>query len=108
MNADVQTPTGRRHLHEDVDEIRIAAHEVPVLSPEERTALVGRIVGFVRDEVPEIPSLRDAADWLEQADVADAPLLQERLYELHALLTETVDEPPLGAGYDEPALEHEP
>jgi iron-sulfur cluster repair protein YtfE (RIC family) len=112
--------TRRRHDHaqlrEHVDHIRLAAREIPTLSPDERSALAARIVDFLRGTLaphakeeewglyPEIARLlgnpratatmardheaiRERTAELEIADPEDGPRLQELLYGLHALIS---------------------
>jgi hypothetical protein len=51
MTTRVTDPVREEHaqLREHVEHIRLAARELPELSPEERGALVSRILGFLRD-----------------------------------------------------------
>ena len=104
-----------RHLLAHVDQIRAAGGEVADLAPEERRALVGRILEFLRDTlVPHAEweeqvlyaavgkvlgntaatatmsrdhvAIRRMIDALAEADRADVTRLQEVLYGLHALI----------------------
>ena len=108
-----------RREHEEllvhIDHLAQAAREVPRLSPEERDALVGRVLEFLRgtliphakaeEEVlypawsalvgfddAAVPMVHDheqiveRIERLEQADVADVDTLQELLYGLYALI----------------------
>ena len=104
-----------RHLIAHVDNIRVAASEIPDLAPEEREAVVGRILAFLRgDLVPhaeweeqvlyaavgDLIGARAATatmsrdhvaigrmvDALAEADSHDVPRMQELLYGLHALI----------------------
>lgn len=110
-------PFRREHeeLKSHIEHIRQAARELPRLAPEEREAVVERIVSFLRgtlvphakaeEEVlyPEwakllgfdgaaIPMVHDheaivsRVDRLEEADVDEVDTLQELLYGLHALI----------------------
>ena len=103
------------HLREHVEQIRLAARELPELAPEERRALVDRILEFVRtDLIPHGEAeehtvyrevgkvlahpwstgpmvydhmlIRRRAALLEETDPADCASLQEQLYGLHALV----------------------
>ena len=105
-----------RHLMEHVEHVRLAARELPELSPEEREAVVGRVVHFLRHTLaphavteeallyPEFAQLlghvqalepmiydhvaiRERIGELDEADPADTARLQELLYGLHALIT---------------------
>ena len=105
-----------RHLLDHVEHIRLAARELPELSPEERAAVIGRVVHFLRhtlaphaetEEVllyPEFARLlgspqalqpmiydhaaiRERIGELDETDIADTARLQELLYGLHALIT---------------------
>jgi hemerythrin len=104
------------HLREHVEEMRIAARELPELSPEERSALIGRIVAFLRGTLlphadeeerslyievarklgnPEATApmthdhvaIRVRTLELAAADASDVDELQELLYGLHALIS---------------------
>ncbi|HEU6445279.1 MAG TPA: hemerythrin domain-containing protein [Gaiellaceae bacterium] len=110
-------PFRREHeaLLSHIEHIRQAARELPRLSPEERIALVGRILDFLRgtllpharaeEEVlyPEwaklvgypdaaVPMIHDheaivaRVERLETADADDLDTLQELLYGLYALI----------------------
>lgn len=109
-----------RREHEEllshIEHIRQAAREVPRLSEDEREALVGRILEFLRGTLvphakaeeavlyPEwaklvgfegaaVPMIHDheeivaRIERLEQTDTADVDTLQELLYGLHALIS---------------------
>ena len=102
-------------LLEHIEHLAAAARELPRLSPAEREALVGRVLGFLRgtllphakaeEEVlyPEwarlvgydeaaVPMVHDheaivaRVERLERTDPADVDSLQELLYGLHALI----------------------
>jgi hypothetical protein len=104
-----------RHLLAHVDQIRAAGGEVVDLAPEEREALVGRILEFLRRTlVPHAEweeqvlyaavgkvlgstaatatmsrdhvAIRRMIDALAEAGAADVTRLQELLYGLHALI----------------------
>ena len=104
-----------RHLLAHVDQIRAAGGEVIDLAPEERQALVGRILEFLRKTlVPHAEweeqvlyaavgkllgstaatatmsrdhvAIRRMIDALAEADLSDVTRLQELLYGLHALI----------------------
>ncbi len=104
-----------RHLLTHVDQIRAAGGEVIDLAPEERWALVGRVLEFLRKTlVPHAEweeqvlyaavgkvlgntaatatmsrdhvAIRRMIDALAEADVSDVTRLQELLYGLHALI----------------------
>lgn len=104
-----------RHLREHVEHIRLAAREIPELSPEERAAVIGRVVHFLRHTLaphaeteetllyPELARLlgnpqalqpmvydhvavRERIAELDEIDVADTARLQEVLYGLYALI----------------------
>jgi iron-sulfur cluster repair protein YtfE (RIC family) len=112
--------TRRRHEHvqlqDHVRQLRLAAREIPALSPEERRALVTRIVDFLhgtlarhaREEewglYPEIARLlgnprstatmardheaiRERVAALDVVNPADGAELQELLYGLYALIS---------------------
>jgi iron-sulfur cluster repair protein YtfE (RIC family) len=110
-------PFRREHeeLKEHIDHIALAARELPRLSPEEREAVVQRVVGFLRrtlvpharaeEEVlyPEwatligfddaaVPMVHDheaivaRIERLEHTDPDDVDMLQELLYGLYALI----------------------
>jgi iron-sulfur cluster repair protein YtfE (RIC family) len=49
-------------LHEHVEHIRIAARELPTVSPEERHAIVGRILDFLRGTL--LPHAEEEEQWL--------------------------------------------
>ncbi|HEY6029386.1 MAG TPA: hemerythrin domain-containing protein, partial [Gaiellaceae bacterium] len=103
------------HFREHVDHIRTAARELPELVPEARHAVVERILEFLHSElIPHAEAEEQtvyrevgkvlAHPWatgpmvydhmlirrriaaIEEADPDDAPLLQEHLYALHALI----------------------
>ena len=103
-------------LLDHVEEIRIAALELPVLAPEERRLLIDRIVSFLagpfdayaegeaRALYPylnrvlhdphategmryDLDAVRRLVDRLRAADVHNTPALQELLYGVHALIT---------------------
>lgn len=103
-------------LIEHVEHIRVAALELPSLSPEERRQVLNRIVAFLQGDLsahaeseeqslyPRIAgvlgdprvtapmlydhaAIRQLTARLGQASVHDVPLLQELLYGLHALIT---------------------
>ena len=105
-----------RHLREHVEHVKLAARELPELSPEEREAVVGRVVHFLRHTLaphaeteetllyPEFAQLlghpqalepmiydhvaiRERIGELDEADLADTARLQELLYGLYALVT---------------------
>ena len=109
-----------RHEHAQllghVDHIRLAARQLPELSIEEREAVVGRVLDFLRHTliphaeveervlyiaVGELLGSQDATapmtadheairvllERLEETDLAETALLQELLYGLHALIT---------------------
>jgi iron-sulfur cluster repair protein YtfE (RIC family) len=105
-----------RHLLTHVEQIRIAANEVTELGIEEREAVVGSVLEFLRktllphaeweeqvlytavgellgDEKATATMSRDHVaiermiDALEEAERADVARLQELLYGLHALIT---------------------
>jgi iron-sulfur cluster repair protein YtfE (RIC family) len=112
--------TRRRHEHEalraHIERIRVAAREIPTLSPGERKAVLARVVDFLhgtlelhvaegeRTLYPAIAGLlgdsqatetmaldheaiRARSTALELADPADDARLQELLYGLHALIS---------------------
>lgn len=100
-------------LAHDLEEIRVAADELPELAPEQRAELVGRIARYARaaspateDFLAEATVLRERAGALERCDPEDVERLQSLLLDLHGLLAATAA--PLGEGYDGPVLEHEP
>jgi hemerythrin-like domain-containing protein len=99
-----------------VDHIRLAARELPELSIDERDAVVGRVIDFLRHTLvphaeaeermlyivvgeligsPEATAtmtadheaIRVLLERLEETDLAETALLQELLYGLHALIT---------------------
>ena len=103
-------------LGEDVEHIRLAARELPAVSPEERHAIVGRILDFLRETL--LPHAEEEEQWLYAAvgkvlgnpeathtmthdhiairsrvlelavtDDTDVDRLQELLYGLYALIT---------------------
>ena len=105
-----------RHLMEHVEHVRLAARELPELSPEEREVVVGRVVHFLRHTLaphaeteetllyPELAqilghvqalepmiydhvAIRERIGELDEADPADTARLQELLYGLYALIT---------------------
>ena len=53
------------HLLEDVEHIRLAARELPAVSPEERHAIVGRILDFLRGTL--LPHAEEEERWLYPA-----------------------------------------
>ena len=104
------------HLLDHVEHIRVAALELPALSPEERRELLHRILDFLdgelashtaREEDDLYPSIarllgdpratapmvydheaiRQLTARLKETSVHEVPLLQELLYGLHALIT---------------------
>lgn len=104
------------HLAEHVDHIRLAARELPGLSPEERTELLARILEFLHETlIPHAEAeerglykgverllgsdqatapmtydhraIRELIDELAKTPVDDLERLQELLYGLHALIT---------------------
>lgn len=119
MTSDHPTQAFRnehRELLEHIEHLAEAAREVPRLSDEERDALRGRMLGFLRGtliphakaeegvlypEWAKLVGFADAAapmihdheaivariDRLERADVGDVDLLQELLYGLYALIS---------------------
>ncbi len=52
-------------LREDVEHIRLAARELPTVSPEERHAIVGRILDFLRGTL--LPHAEEEEQWLYPA-----------------------------------------
>lgn len=52
-------------LRDDIEHIRLAARELPVLSPEERHAIVGRILDFLRERL--LPYAEEEEQWLYAA-----------------------------------------
>ena len=64
-----QTTETVRHdnakLRDDVEHIRLAARELPAVSPEERHVIVGRIVDFLRDTL--LPHAEEEEQWLYAA-----------------------------------------
>jgi iron-sulfur cluster repair protein YtfE (RIC family) len=107
---------GHFELRKDVDHIRLAARELPALSPEERRVIVGRILDYLRGTVlphaadeerslyptvgkilgnPEATrtmihdhlAIRARVVELAATDESDVDRLQELLYGLHALIT---------------------
>ncbi len=52
-------------LREDVEQIRLAARELPAVSPEERHAIVGRILDFLRGTL--LPYAEEEEQWLYPA-----------------------------------------
>jgi len=99
----------------DVEHIRLAAREIPDLSPEERALLRDRVLAFLRGALvphslleesglyPEVAAalgsqlatapmiydhlaIRERIVDLAEADPRDGPRLQELLYGLHALI----------------------
>jgi len=114
-----ETETVRRDhakLRGDVEHIRLAARELPDVSPEERHAIVGRILDFLRETL--LPHAEEEEQWLYAAvgkalgnpeathtmthdhiairsrvlelavtDDTDVDRLQELLYGLYALIT---------------------
>jgi hypothetical protein len=102
-------------LLDHAEHIRIAALELPILSPEERRELIDRIVSFLRGPFaaygesearalyPHLESvlhdrratagmkydlhvIRDFADALAHANVHDTSKLQQLLYGVHAMI----------------------
>jgi iron-sulfur cluster repair protein YtfE (RIC family) len=111
-------PFRREHeeLYSRIEHVKQAAREVARLEREEREALVGRIIGFLRGTLvphakaeekvlyPEwaklvgfddaaVPMVHDheaivaRIEQLEHTDIADVDMLQELLYGLHALIS---------------------
>ena len=105
-----------RHLREHVEHVRLAARELPELSSEEREAVIGRVVHFLRHMLaphaeteetllyPEFAQLlghpqalesmiydhvaiRERIGELDETDPTDTARLQELLYGLYALIT---------------------
>ena len=103
------------HFREHIEHIRLAAREVPELSPEERRIVVDRILEFIRSElIPHAEAeeqtvyrevgkvlahpwstgpmiydhmlIRRRAAELAEMDPRDGPALQEQLYALHTLI----------------------
>jgi iron-sulfur cluster repair protein YtfE (RIC family) len=103
-------------LREDVEQIRLTARELPAVSPEERHAIVGRILDFLRETL--LPHAEQEEQWLYAAvgkvlgnpestrpmthdhiairarvlelaatEDADVDRLQELLYGLYALIS---------------------
>ena len=99
-----------------VEHIRVAALELPALSPEERRELLDRILDFLQHELaahaeseerglyPHVAlllgdprstatmaydhvAIRTLTARLAEASIHDVPVLQELLYGLHALIT---------------------
>lgn len=117
------TQKGAESLHAEherlldhVEHIRVAALELPSLSPEERREILGRILDFLQSDlathaeneehslypwiagllgdpratapmVYDHETIRHLTARLKEASVNDVPLLQELLYGLHALIT---------------------
>lgn len=108
--------TEHASLLDHVEHIRLAAIELPSLSPEERQELVERILGFVQGElgrhaeseertlypwvarllgdpratapmVYDHEAIRQLASRLSETSADEVALLQELLYGLHALIT---------------------
>lgn len=52
-------------LREDVEQIRLAARELSAVSPEERHAIVGRILDFLRETL--LPHAEEEEKWLYAA-----------------------------------------
>ena len=104
------------HLIEHVDHLRLAAPELPRLSPEERAAVVAKVLGFLQGTLvphaqaeehvlyPEwarlvgypdaaVPMVHDheaivaRIDRLAETDPGDLDTLQELLYGLYALVS---------------------
>ncbi len=104
------------HLLDHVEHIRVAALELPSLSPEERRELLHRILDFLEGEfaahaeseeqnlypwiarilgdpratapmVYDHEAIRQLTARLKQTSVREVSLLQELLYGLHALIT---------------------
>jgi hemerythrin-like domain-containing protein len=103
-------------LLDHVEHVRVAALELPALSPEERRGVLDRIIDFLRYDLgahaeseeralyPHVARLlgdpratetmaydhsaiRQLTARLAEASIHDVPLLQELLYGLHALIT---------------------
>ncbi len=116
MTEATQLRHEHEYLQEHVAHIRLAACEIPALSPDERRAVVARILDFLQGTLlphaeeeeralyPVIASLlghpqstapmardheaiRDRVAALEIADPQDGARLQELLYGLHALIS---------------------
>ena len=112
----VEALAERERLLDEVEHIRVAALELPSLTPEERREVVDRIVDFLQGDLSAhadteerrfYPFVADAlGDWrvaapmlydhhaiqkatarLKQTSVHDVPRLQELLYGLHAVIT---------------------
>jgi iron-sulfur cluster repair protein YtfE (RIC family) len=52
-------------LRDNIEHIRLAARELPALSPEERHAIVGRILDFLRETL--LPYAEEEEQWLYAA-----------------------------------------
>jgi iron-sulfur cluster repair protein YtfE (RIC family) len=52
-------------LREDVEHIRLAARELPAVSPEERHAIVGGVIDFLRETL--LPHAEEEEQWLYAA-----------------------------------------
>jgi Hemerythrin HHE cation binding domain len=119
LPASVQTETLRlehEQLLDHVEEIRIAALELPVLAPEERRLLIDRIVWFLEGPFEayaesearalfpylsrvlhdphatermqyDADAVRRFIDRLRETDLHNTPKLQELLYGVHAIIT---------------------
>lgn len=103
-------------IRDHVEHIRLAALELPSLSPEEREKLISRIVDFLQGELAEhaaraerelyprvarllgdsvatasmiqdLDAIRELTARLRETSVNEVSLLQELLYGLHALIT---------------------
>jgi len=104
-----------RHLRDHIEHVRLAAREIPELSLEERTAVVGRVLYFLRHTLaphaeteetllyPEFAqilgsphalqpmvydhvAIRERIGELDETDVGDTARLQELMYGLYALI----------------------
>ena len=88
----------RTELRRHVDHIAVAAAEIPELSDEERTQLVGRIRDFVTGTllshvpVSSAHAIRARADQLDPADVGDTARVQDILSGLHVLAGAALDQ----------------
>jgi iron-sulfur cluster repair protein YtfE (RIC family) len=56
---------GHAQLLDDIEHIRLAARELPAVSPEERHAIVGRILDFLRGTL--LPYAEEEEQWLYPA-----------------------------------------
>ena len=118
-NGDIAGVTLRaehERLLDHVEHIRIAALELPILSPEEARELIDRIVAFLRGPFEayieseartlyphldrllgdphatvamryDLEAIRRSADELGDANVHDTATLQELLYGVHAIIS---------------------